>query len=59
LATKTFAVVEAILGILVILVPWLWCYVIPSGGSIDILVCVETVLGVLVLIVAAVALATK
>jgi hypothetical protein len=59
LATKTIAIVEAILGILVILVPWLWYYVIPGGGSIDILVCVETVLGVLVLIVAAVALATK
>jgi len=59
MATKTFAWAEVILGILVILVPWLWCYVIPGGGSIDILVYIETALGALVLIVAAAALAIK
>jgi len=57
-ATKTFAWAEAILGILVILYPFLWCYIFPDPG-VEYLFWVEVAFGVIILIVAALALITK
>lgn len=57
-ATKTFAWAEVILGILLILVPLLWCFVVPTA-TLAYLYWIEVALGVIVLIVAALALITK
>jgi hypothetical protein len=55
--TKTFAWAEAILGLLVIIYPFVWCYIL--GESVEYLFAVEVALGALVLIVAALALMTR
>ena len=55
---KTFAWAEAILGILVILYPFLWCYT-TLGETVEFLFWGEVVIGVLIFIVAALALITK
>jgi hypothetical protein len=61
-ASRAFAVAELVLGILVILVSLLWCYVIPywsvtSNWSITYQFWIIVALGVIIAIVAAVALA--
>ena len=61
-ASKAFAVAELLLGILVILVSLLWCYVIPywsftSNWDLSYLYWIIVALGVIVAIVAAAALA--
>jgi hypothetical protein len=63
-ASKAFAVAELVLGILVILVSLLWCYVVPywnftSNWSISYEYWIIVALGVLIAIVAAAALAKK
>jgi hypothetical protein len=58
IATKTFAWAEIVLGILLVLVSLLWCYVVPTA-SLAYLCLIVIALGVIVLIVAALALATK
>ena len=55
---KTFAWAEAILGLLVILYPFVWCY-ITTGENVAYLFYVEVAFGVIILIVAALALITK
>ena len=63
-ASKAFAGIELILGILVVLVSLLWCYVIPnwsltSNWNLSYLYWIIVALGVIIAIVAAVALAKK
>ena len=63
-ASKAFAVAELILGILVILVSLLWCYVIPtwsftSNWSLTYEYWIIVALGIIIAIVAAAALAKK
>ncbi len=63
-ASKSFAVAELVLGILVMLVSLLWCYVIPnwsltSNWSFSYEYWIIVALGVIIVIVAAVALAKK
>ena len=59
-ATKTFAWVEVILGILVVLVPLVWCFAVNSDVNlVNYLVWTEVAFGVIVLIVAVLALITK
>ena len=63
-ASKGFAVAELILGILVVLVSLLWCYVIPnlsfaSNWNLTYEYWVIVALGVVIAIVAAAALAKK
>jgi hypothetical protein len=63
-ASKAFAVVELVLGILVVLVSLLWCYVIPnwsvtSNWTITYEYWIIVALGVIIAIVAAAALAKK
>jgi hypothetical protein len=60
-ASKAFAVAELLLGILVVLVSLLWCYVIPNlsfaaNWGLDYLYWIIVALGVIIAIVAAVAL---
>ncbi len=55
---KTFAWTEVILGILIILVPLVWCYIVPNTSA-SYLVWLEVAFGVIVLIVAALRLMTK
>ena len=55
---KAFAGAELVLGILVVLVSLLWCYVIPTE-SLTYLYWTIVALGVLIAIVAVAALATK
>jgi uncharacterized membrane protein HdeD (DUF308 family) len=57
-ATKAFAWTEVVLGILLVLVSLLWCYVVPTA-SLTYLYWIQIALAVLVVIVAALALATK
>jgi len=61
-ASKAFAVAELLLGILVVLVSLLWCYVIPywsftSNWDLSYLYWIIVALGAIVAIVAAAALA--
>jgi hypothetical protein len=61
-ASKAFAVAELLLGILVILVSLLWCYIIPywsftSNWDLSYLYWIIVALGALIAIVAAAALA--
>ena len=61
-ASKAFAVAELLLGILVVLVSLLWCYVIPSWSftsnwDLSYLYWIIIGLGAIIAIVAAVALA--
>jgi hypothetical protein len=61
-ASKAFAVAELFLGILVILVSLLWCYVIPywsftSNWDLSYLYWIIVALGAIIAIVAAAALA--
>jgi hypothetical protein len=63
-ASRAFAVAELVLGILVVLVSLLWCYVIPnlsftSNWTITYEYWIIVALGVIIAIVAAVALAKK
>ena len=63
-ASRAFAVAELFLGILVVLVSLLWCYVIPnwtftSNWDLSYLYWIIVALGVIIAIVAAVALAKK
>jgi uncharacterized membrane protein len=55
---KTFALTEAILGLLVLLYPFVWCYT-DLGEDAQYLFWVEVALGVIILIVAALAWMTK
>ena len=55
---KTFAVTEAILGLLVLLFPFVWCYT-TLGAETEYLFWVEVAFGVIILFVAALALMTK
>jgi uncharacterized membrane protein len=55
---KTFALTEAILGLLVLLYPFIWCYT-TLGEDPQYLFWVEVVFGVIIFIVAALALMTK
>jgi len=60
-ASKAFAVAELLLGILVVLISLLWCYVIPNlsfaaNWGLDYLYWIIVALGVIIAIVAAVAL---
>jgi hypothetical protein len=54
---KTFALTEAILGLLVLLYPFVWCYAL--GEDVTYLFYGEVAFGVIILIVAALALITK
>jgi hypothetical protein len=61
-ASKAFAVAELLLGILVVLISLLWCYVIPNlsftaNWGLDYLYWIIVALGVIIAVVAAVALA--
>ena len=61
-ASKAFAVAELLLGILVVLVSLLWCYVIPywsftSNWDLSYLYWIIVALGAIIAIVAAAALA--
>ena len=63
-ASKAFAVAELILGILVVLISLLWCYVIPnlsftSNWDLTYLYWIIVALGVIIAIVAAASLAKK
>ena len=63
-ASKAFAIAELLLGILVVLVSLLWCYVIPywsftSNWDLSYLYWITVALGVIIAIVAAAALAKK
>ena len=63
-ASKTFAVAELVLGILIVLISLLWCYVIPnlsvtSNWGLDYLYWIIVALGAIIAIVAAVALVKK
>ena len=59
-ATKIFAWAEVILGILVVLVPLVWCFAVNSDVNlVNYLVWTEVAFGVIVLIVAVLALITK
>ena len=58
MVSKAFAAAELVLGILVVLVSLLWCYVIPKE-SLTYLYWIVVALGVIIIIVAAAALATK
>jgi hypothetical protein len=53
---KTFALTEAILGLLVLLYPFVWCYTV---GDPVYLFYVEVAFGVIIFIVAVLALMTK
>jgi hypothetical protein len=53
---KTFALTEAVLGLLVLLYPFVWCY---ASGDAAYLFYVEVAFGVIILVVAALALMTK
>ena len=55
---KTFAGAEIVLGVLVILVSLLWCYVVPHM-SLTYLYWIVIALGILVVIVGAAAAASK
>jgi uncharacterized membrane protein len=61
-ATKIFAWAEVVMGILLILIPLVWCFT-PAGinpdTNVGYLVWIEVALGIIVLIVAALALITK
>jgi hypothetical protein len=57
-AIKTFALAEAILGILVMLYPFVWCYT-TLGETVQYLFWGEVVIGVIIFIVAALALIMK
>jgi uncharacterized membrane protein HdeD (DUF308 family) len=57
-ATKSFAWTESVLGILLILVSLLWCFVVPTA-SLAYLYWIQIALAVIVVIVAALALTTK
>lgn len=57
-ATKAFAGAELVLGILIVLVSLLWCYVIPTE-SLTYLYWIVVGLGVIIAIVAVAALASK
>jgi hypothetical protein len=54
----TFAVTEAILGLLVLLYPFVWCYT-ALGEETQYLFWVEAAFGAIILIVAVLALLTK
>ena len=63
-ASKAFAVAELVLGILIVLVSLLWCYVIPnwsltSNWTPTYLYWIIVALGAIIAIVAAAALAKK
>lgn len=58
LSIKTFALTEAILGLLVSIFPFVWCYT-PLGDNVQYLFWVEVAFGAIILIVAALALLTK
>ncbi|HEX7482709.1 MAG TPA: hypothetical protein VF350_04515 [Candidatus Bathyarchaeia archaeon] len=63
-ASKAFAVAELLLGILVVLISLLWCYIIPywsftSNWSLTYLYWIIIALGVIIAIVAAAALVKK
>jgi uncharacterized membrane protein len=55
---KTFALTEAIMGLLVLLYPFVWCYT-NLGEDAQYLFWVGVAFGVIILIVAALALMTK
>ena len=57
-SVKTFAAIELVLGILVVIIPSLWCYIIPTM-DVNLMVWTEVALGAIIAIVAALALATK
>jgi hypothetical protein len=57
-SVKTFAAIGLVLGILVVIIPLLWCYIIPTM-DVNLMVWTEVALGAIIAIVAALALATK
>lgn len=57
-ATKTFAWTEIALGILLVIINLLWCFVLPEADPLY-LYAITVTLSILVIIVGASALATK